>query len=244
MSKTPLFKNGNSKLGKGILTFSIPAGATCPGKSDLCASACYAGKGAFSWGNVQQSMQLAYMRTQSPKFAEMCIDELGRKRKASVVRVHVAGDLYSVEYASKWLEIMQNARAKDGKLYKYFLFTRSWRLDGFEPVLRAMHDLPNVELFASLDDEMREKYIDRLPSWMRQADIVDTFNDMDKTGAHKGYIACLNQKKKAKLVTDGMGKAEASEATYSCMDCTYCFSPDTKADGSLKRNRHVAFAKH
>lgn len=242
--RIPMLKNGNSKLGKGIKTFSIPAGATCPGASDLCASACYAKKGAFSWGNVKESVLSAYFRSQSPRFADNMIAEMGRKAKPSVVRIHVAGDLYSFEYAQKWLRIMQEGRAKNGELFSYFLFTRSWIFPEMVPVLKQMADMPNVEVFASLDDEMKANHMDKLPDWIRLADIVESFDDMDKNGAHKGFIACLNQKKQKALVAGGMGRKEASERTYSCEECTFCFSPDRRTDGTLKKNRHVAFAKH
>src|SRR5437870_3893050 len=98
------FQQGNSKLGKKIWTYSIPAGDSCPGKTEACSEECYAAEGFFLMPNVKRSLQRNWDETKSPDFAAWAIGELKRV-KAKVVRVHVAGDLYDATYAEKWLEI-------------------------------------------------------------------------------------------------------------------------------------------
>lgn len=142
-----LFKQGNTKLGRRIYTFSIPAGDTCPGKTGTCGKECYAAEGFFVMPNVARSHLAAYNVTKSPSFVEDAVAEL-KKIKAKVVRVHVAGDLYSRAYAQKWLAIFRKSPQ-----CRFFIYTRSWRIKDIRPVITKMSKLPNVRMWWSVDKD-------------------------------------------------------------------------------------------
>ncbi len=226
-----LLKKGNSKLGKGIWTFSIPAIETCPNRSNMCEKSCYTMKGPSMFKNVRSSREISYKISKQDTFVTDLNNELSRKRGNVVVRVHVEGDFYDLNYMSKWVQIIEQ-----NQNHKFFMFTRQWRDSSFTPLIRRIHDLPNAEIFASVDEEIRGLN-EVPPSWMRVADIVNTWKEFD-SGDYGSYIKCANQKIKDKLVSKGMSQGEASKKTVSCSDCTYCFKP------SGKRKSGVVFHIH
>src|SRR5215831_9037681 len=99
-----LLQQGNTKLGEGIYTFSLPAIATCPGSSPSCRKECYALKGRFIFLHRAYRRYLA--ESQQDGFAARMIGEI-RRRWAGCVRIHVSGDFYSAEYVRKWVAIAQ-----------------------------------------------------------------------------------------------------------------------------------------
>lgn len=142
-----LLVRGNSKLGKEIWTFSIPASFTCPGKSDLCNTRCYAQKGMFHMPNVQQALQRRLEETKKRAFVNKMVYEIN-KVKASIVRIHVAGDMYDAEYAEKWYSIIRACPAT-----VFFVYTRSWRVPKIVKVLQKLSTLGNLRLWYSVDAE-------------------------------------------------------------------------------------------
>ena len=52
--RTGYLKNSNSKLGRNIYAFDLPAVVSCPDSSE-CFKECYANKGAFIWKSAKQS---------------------------------------------------------------------------------------------------------------------------------------------------------------------------------------------
>jgi hypothetical protein len=62
------------------------------------------------------------------------------------LRIHVAGDFYSVPYLQAWLTI---ARACPG--VKFLFYTRSWRMPELLPHLLALASRPNVHAWWSED---------------------------------------------------------------------------------------------
>ena len=49
--RTGFLKNDNSKLGKNIYAFDLPAVVSCP-NSDICFKTCYANKGSYLYGGT------------------------------------------------------------------------------------------------------------------------------------------------------------------------------------------------
>jgi hypothetical protein len=80
---------GNTKLGEGIYTFSLPAVATCPGASPACRRECYALKGRFICLRRDYRRYLA--ESQAETFAARMSAEI-RRRWAGCVRIHVSGN--------------------------------------------------------------------------------------------------------------------------------------------------------
>lgn len=170
------FQQGNSKLGRKIWAFSIPAGSTCPGKTDSCSNECYAAKGFFLMPNVKRSLQANYAETQQPNFVSKSIAHL-KKVKAKVCRVHVSGDLYDKAYAQKWLKIFKAIPD-----CRFFIYTRSWRIKDIKPVVVKMARLPNVKMWYSVDAETGQPK--RVPKTVRLAYMQTSHEDVPAYPTH------------------------------------------------------------
>jgi hypothetical protein len=113
---------GNTKLGKLIWGWTLPVSRLiCIGMTKVCEAICYALCGCFLFANVRNSHMRNYEESLTDDFvANMNVDI--RRNFAKIVRVHVGGDFYSVEYVRKWIEIVQ-ANPK----VVFYTYTRSWR---------------------------------------------------------------------------------------------------------------------
>lgn len=198
-----LLKNTNSKLGKSIFVFNLPAGSSCPGKTEYCASICYAAKVERIYTNTK----VAYAKNQAfiadnglDAFVAAVVDQITRK-SIKVVRIHSNGDFYSGPYALAWRAI-----AKACPSTVFFAYTRSWRVASILPSLEALRALPNVRLLASVDPSAADA-----PSGWRVARILSKEDSRAvKHGARvPSHIVCLEQ----------AGKAE------TCGDCRICYGP-------------------
>lgn len=144
-----VFSRGNSKLGKSVMTFSLPAIVTCPGSSELCRSLCYATRpfSYFAMPNVQKRYWRNLTLSRRPDFADIAIAQLKSARR-KLVRWHVSGDIYDATYAAKLLRIV--AASPD---HKHWIYTRSWRQPTILPALLELVALPQVQLWFSCDRE-------------------------------------------------------------------------------------------
>lgn len=144
-----LFGKNNDKLGR-VLTFSLPAGKTCPGKSQICFTKCYARRRAsrFSCPGTINKYASNLERTRRSDFARSAIRILQRQKPGALVRVHVSGDFYSARYTAKWTRIMRECPH-----LTFWLYTRSWRIPTISTALEEMAKLPNVRLWYSCDTE-------------------------------------------------------------------------------------------
>lgn len=148
-----LLTPGNSKLGRKILSFSLPAVKTCK-PSRWCIKNCYACKGFFKVfaDKVNMCYEKNYQASLSDTFIEELNNELAKKRNPSYIRIHVSGDFYSKEYIKKWVEIV-----KANPRHRFLAFTK--RMD-FEKELIELAVLPNVAVYQSIDESItyRSKY--------------------------------------------------------------------------------------
>lgn len=152
------FGKGNAKLDKTILTFSLPAGHTCPGAL-LCLSRankttgkltdgkstkfrCFAASQECVYTNTRSSRwenrnMLAACRTAS-KMRDLILRSLSGS--AQMVRIHVSGDFFSQAYFDAWLGV-----AKSRPETVFYAYTKSlpfW--------LSRIEDIPdNFRLTAS-----------------------------------------------------------------------------------------------
>lgn len=139
---------GNLRLGRKLIrTFSIPAGSTCPGKSDLCTKLCYASKGFYLTPDVRRSYLKNLRISKTDKFVPLMIEAI-RENNTIVFRIHVSGDFYDVIYTRKWIEIVRSLPN-----VKFFAYTRSWRKPNILVALKELAALPNIRLWWSADDE-------------------------------------------------------------------------------------------
>lgn len=100
----PVLKDGNTKTGKAVLTFSISVescGRRCPG--------CYACTGMYTCPTVIDSLDRNYL------YAREYIDFLDNAIRAQLdtckpgkeIRIHAAGDFFNDEYAALWENIVK-----------------------------------------------------------------------------------------------------------------------------------------
>lgn len=137
---------GNSHLGPSIWTFSIPAVATCPGSTPACLSACYAKKSTFTLPTPRAMHSRNLGRTEDlTRFTADLVAEVRHKR-CEALRIHVAGDFFSAEYARAWTTVARKSPATT-----FLAYTRSWRIPAMRRALAALARLPNVRLFWSED---------------------------------------------------------------------------------------------
>lgn len=137
----------NTKLGPLIHSWSIPAGPTCPGESHICKTRCYAKHGFFVMPNVAAFHQRNYVFSRTHRFVPWMINHLA-ENPIRVLRIHVAGDFYAIEYIDKWHEIVRRTPR-----VLFFAYTRSWRIEWHLPALVYLSRLPNLSLWFSLDRE-------------------------------------------------------------------------------------------
>ena len=138
---------GNTKVGR-VWTFSLPSFVTCPGASTWCRQHCY----AWRFERLRPNCGRAYVRNlalslEPDLFVGHVLESL--PEDAPLVRIHVGGDYYSVEYAEAWCSICK-ARPNT----QFWSYTRSWCVATLRPTLEQLRALSNLELFASLDPEM------------------------------------------------------------------------------------------
>tara|TARA_R110002020_G_scaffold354958_6_gene567698 strand:+ start:3160 stop:3849 length:690 start_codon:yes stop_codon:yes gene_type:complete len=143
--------HGNTKLGKLIWGWTLPALLTiCIGASDVCRRLCYALKGFFLMGTVKESHKRNYEESLGDDFVQRMNTDI-RRNFAQVVRVHVGGDFYSVEYIHKWIKVV---RANPAVLF--YAYTRSWRDPEFLVHLSQLGMEPNFHMWWSCDRETGE----------------------------------------------------------------------------------------
>jgi len=119
---------GNKKLGKNILTFSLPPVVTCPGSTPYCRKICYAKKGFMLAPTVLKSWTQNFQQSQEPDFVDKVVgdvkNKLTKNPNIKAMRIHVAGDFYSQAYLEKWKQI-----AKLLPELRFVAWTKSWMLD-------------------------------------------------------------------------------------------------------------------
>ncbi len=146
-----IFTLGNAKLGKKIWAFSLPAETTCPGASEWCLKHCYMKPLEKLRKFILPMYEHNYKLSMRPDFAQRAIAELQYKGmmhpEARIVRVHVDGDFYDNDYISKWIKI-----AKAFPDWKFYAYTKSWRVPNLLPALNKLRALPKFSLRASTDD--------------------------------------------------------------------------------------------
>lgn len=218
MDKTYL-SQGNEKTGDSW-SFDIPARSTCPGKTEFCASRCYAAKLSAAYPNVGRKYERNLEFANSVEFVRYMIQNIPH---GSTGRLHVSGDFFSVEYVEKWKEIAR--KRPDVQLYVY---TRSWRIDELWFAIMELNALSNVNVNLSVDkdtgmpevpyaDDYRWCYLssdDKAPEWMRREDIVFRTNHNARQGNH--------QWKRKKAIAKGQNPDEVAPILHRIAGAVVC----------------------
>ena len=208
---------GNRKIGMGVFTYSRPAGAenTCPGATIECEAICYAKRIA---GPVVE-VYARNMGSDVPPIPDEC----------QVLRIHVSGDFDSIEYIDNWI-----SRLLERPDVTCWAYTRSWRVPELLPNLEALRNLPNVQLFASMDPSCqdvppagwRRAWIYRdfdsavkgdWPIEVRLADIVVNMN-LEKESLFRNMATVHEEPSTPAYVCP-----EETGGKQNCLQCGYCF---------------------
>lgn len=208
-----LLSQGNTKLGQSIHHFDITAGVTCPGKSDLCSRVCYAKSGRYRFKPVRDRLDWCFRQSKRADFAKLMIAEIKRKG-VLVVRLHSSGDLYSAQYALKWLEVMRQCPK-----VRFYLYSRSWRIEGIAEVLGQMAALRCCKVWFSIDCETGVP--PSIPSGVRlaylQVDEEEQPERLDLLFVTRGLKRHARRMSLPLLCPHQAGRAE------NCGDCGQCF---------------------
>tara|TARA_Y100001963_G_scaffold138354_1_gene203017 strand:- start:61 stop:753 length:693 start_codon:yes stop_codon:yes gene_type:complete len=149
--RTKFLKNTNSKLGKNIYAFDLPAVVSCP-NSDVCFKTCYANKGTYLWKSAKNSNtynfaialnDLQYLQSELIKEIE--------KRNIQNIRIHSSGDFFSKEYFLMWCNI-----AKRFKNLNIFTYSKAPQIEG----LKVPKNLNIIDSFVTIDNN---KYLNYAP---------------------------------------------------------------------------------
>lgn len=191
---------GNTKVGahgrhyKSGFVWNLPAVATCPGASRWCRRSCYNADSRADVFPVHEWMEnWAWFLHHPDQLRTQITDQLTAATAPAAVRVHSSGDFYSVPYIHFWSEI-----AQDHPTVRFWAYTRSWVIKELRDGLDLLRQLPNFQLFASVDHTM----VSPLQDW-RLAIVVDAIAGVKKTPAS---FLCPEQ----------IGRLS------NCLSCGYC----------------------
>ena len=223
--------HGNTKLGMLIWGWSIPAMALiCIGATSVCRKLCYALKGFFYTPSVKKSHLKNYEESLEDDFPMWMTTDI-RRNYVQVVRVHVGGDFYSVEYVLKWLKVCANN--PDTLFYAY---TRTWRDPELRRFLLRLARRPNFYMWWSCDREtgkppkskfVRTAYLMENDSDEPRYKVDLVFRDDSSTVmkyTSKGYLICPYD--------NGVTKT-------TCSACKICFT-DRKANYGKRPEKKLA----
>ena len=159
------FGKGNAKLDKTILTFSLPAGKTCPFAKDCKAEVkngkiftgkdakyrCFAASSELAFPSVLRSREHnlnLLIKAKTPENMFELIRNSLIKKKFDKVRIHVSGDFFSEDYLKAWIEVANYFKDKI-----FYAYTKSVKY-----VLSQKNNIPkNLVITCSLggiDDKL------------------------------------------------------------------------------------------
>ena len=134
---------GNSKT--ECFSFDLPAIETCPGKTTECSRDCYAANLMRIYPSVDAKYRRNLEIAHHPDFVAYMVDTIPANCQ---FRIHVSGDFFHPDYAKRWAKI---ASARPD--VTFYAYTRSWREPDIWAQILLLHDLPNVNVNLSVDDE-------------------------------------------------------------------------------------------
>lgn len=197
-------------------------GGTCPGATEECQEICYAARPVAEQGPVFGMWRTNSMTDRVPPIPDDCW----------LLRIHVSGDFNSNDYIANWIE-----RITDRPDVKVWAYTRSWRVPELLAPLEVLRTLPNVQLFASMDNSTEE-----LPphgwrvAWINGDKRMSADYDAAIDRNHNVYLDRLHLPDEIRFdVHQSFTCPEETGHKANCEECRYCF------DG--KRN-DVTFLKH
>jgi len=231
-----LLKEGNSKLGRSVGSFSIPAEQTCPGATKSCLDVCYACSGFYRMPNVKESLQKSFEVSMTKEFVSDIVMTI-RLQRYQLVRIHASGDFYSAEYIRKWIEI-----CKKSPQTKFLAYTRTWRCDYLLAALHELAQLPNMFLWLSADQDTGEPPMRGYP-YSGVAYMATTDNDIPQypvelvfRNESRGVMRFADTPVRESLVCPA---EQGTGIKMTCAQCRFCFNRRERVRWKADRDRPV-----
>lgn len=217
-------------------SFGLPAGDSCPGKTEFCRS-CY-GKSAEQRGSVANLLRHNYDLLVDATYEQMIflLDEMLEayekewKRKMGdapmVFRIHWDGDFFSQNYYMAWMHVIFNRPH-----ISFWCYTRSFNF------ISTSSRLPNLALYLSIDAENVDRGREVLSEypWLRAAYCADVYRRADEL-AGKTVLQCPENNRRKPLVgDDGRG---------ACISCAVCITGKTDISFASTHRQDVPVQIH
>jgi hypothetical protein len=138
-----LLSNGNRKLAKNVLCWSIPPVITCL-NCEQCKKHCYARHPYLFYPVVKKAWDRNYTLAQTGEFTAHIIAQLKEAveyMRKPFVRIHVSGDFFNQEYVNNWIKIIKTFPS-----VKFFGYTKV--MDILD--LTELVNLDNVNIINSI----------------------------------------------------------------------------------------------
>jgi len=211
----------NSDLKKsGIFGWTIPAHwvnltdgtkfNTCP-NAGVCAAFCYAKNGTYNFSNVKKSHieKLELVLNNRIEWKRLMNEELSNKKYINkYIRIHDAGDFFSLDYALDWIKIANNntqcifytytkevAMFKGIDLPKNFIVIYSF--GGKQDSLIDKNKDRHSDVFSNYDEMILKGYND-----IGEDDKQAAINENFKVGLYRNNIPHFIKKMKGKNFSD------------------------------------------
>lgn len=168
----------NTKMRKATLkiyNFTLPAFLSqngtkiCP-NAGQCAKWCYAKQGTYNFSNVKRKHESNFEATRQNDFINRIVSEISTKRRIDAVRIHDAGDFYSLEYLYKWLTL-----AKLHENIIFYAYTKQIRM--FKSLRNSLpENFIIIYSFGGKQDHMIDANKDR------HSKVFESMNDLIAAG--------------------------------------------------------------
>ena len=190
-------KNGNTKLGKNVYTWSMLPGCNNGGTCCCNCAGCYAMAGRYVMESVKACLayntRLARYRLE---YLESVIElQLAHSKSIKYVRIHAAGDFFSGEYVKMWTRIA--ARHTD---IVFWTYTKAWQR-GFDAELIELNSQPNVNIVDSL--------VDKRLNFGHAGYIVRLYNELKQRGENVHICRC------------GIDRQQHCNTCHACANCKH-----------------------
>jgi len=183
MKKINLFTQNSDLKKTGIFGWTLPAHVvtltngtnfnTCP-NAGICAKFCYAKNGTYMFSNVKKAHieKLELVLNNRNLWIEMMLEELKKKKyDKKYIRIHDAGDFFSIDYTTDWFKIINS-----NKNIIFYAYTKEVLL--FKETLKDL--VPeNLILIYSFGGR-QDNYINRESD--RHSDVFPDYDEMIEHG--------------------------------------------------------------
>lgn len=212
----------NTKMKKssqnGILVYnwtlpafqSVTGLKTCP-NAGSCAAGCYARMGTYRFNNVAKKHEQNLVLSQSAEFVTLMIQEIevlqakaAKAGKRLKIRIHDAGDFYSLEYLVKWSIIMRHFESMSHVLF--YAYTKQVEM------IKSFGKLSNFETifsFGGRQDKMIDLDNDRHSRVFESVDMLEAAGYID--ASNDDMIALSQENHRIGLVYHGVKNYENTQ---------------------------------